>query len=126
VSPRIIHIPLSGGDRKALAKGLRRAHGLHDSLFRQSRENRARAAQKEREAEAIEREADRQECEAWTALMWAGGRAMPSPGEQQANPTIGMALNCGYDLLEVRCNGCQRISLVALRACGPAVSTSQV
>jgi hypothetical protein len=28
VSPRIIHIPLSGGDRKAQAKGIRYAHGL--------------------------------------------------------------------------------------------------
>ena len=33
-SPRIIHIPLSGGDRKAQAKGIRNAHGLHDSYYR--------------------------------------------------------------------------------------------
>jgi hypothetical protein len=31
VSPRIIHIPLSGGDRKAQAKGIRYAHGIHES-----------------------------------------------------------------------------------------------
>ncbi|WP_315747571.1 MULTISPECIES: hypothetical protein [unclassified Bradyrhizobium] len=62
------------------------------------------------------READRLECEAWNATMWAGGPAMPTPGEPQANPTIGMALNAGFDLLEAKCNRCRRISLVALRA----------
>jgi hypothetical protein len=46
---------------------------------------------------------------------WAGA-AMPSPSERQAEPTIRMALNGGYDLLEVKCNACQRVSLVALRA----------
>jgi hypothetical protein len=29
ISPRIILIPMSGGDRKAQAKGIRYAHGLH-------------------------------------------------------------------------------------------------
>ena len=33
MSPRIIHIPLSGGDRKAQAKGIRYAHGLHASVY---------------------------------------------------------------------------------------------
>jgi hypothetical protein len=41
---------------------------------------------------------------------------MPSPGEVQANPTLGKALNAGYDLLEVKCNRCRRVSLVSLRA----------
>jgi hypothetical protein len=116
MSPRIIRIPLSGGLRKAQAKGIRAAHGLHDGLFRRSQKRRADAAQKVREAEAIIRDADRMECEAWSALMWAGGPAMPSPGERQAEPTIGMALNGSYDLLEVKCNACQRVSLIALRA----------
>lgn len=116
MSPRIIQLPLSGGDRKAQAKGLRAAHGLHDGLFRRSQQRRADAAQKQTEADAIVREADRMECEAWSALMWAGGPAMPSQGEPQANPTIGMALSAGYDLLEVRCNRCQRFSRVPLLA----------
>lgn len=107
MSPRIIHLPLSGGDRKAQAKGLRHAHGLHDGLFRKSQQRRADAERKLREFDAIIREADRMECEAWSALMWAGGPAMPSVGETQANPTIGMALNGGYDLLEVKCNECR-------------------
>jgi len=40
--------------------------------------------------------ADRLECEAWNAIMWAGGPAMPSPGEPQAEPTIAKAINGGY------------------------------
>lgn len=35
-------------------------------------------------AEAKLREADRLDCEAWNAIMWAGGPAMPSPGDPQA------------------------------------------
>ena len=34
-SPRIIHIPLLGGDRKAQAKGIRYAHGIHASHYRE-------------------------------------------------------------------------------------------
>ena len=42
--------------------------------------------------------------------------AMPSPGEPQAEPTIGKAINGGYDLLEASCNRCDRVSLVPLRS----------
>jgi hypothetical protein len=108
MSPRIIHIPLSGGDRKAQAKGLRQAHGLHESYYRESVLIRSAA-------EAKIREADKLECEAWNAIMWSGGPAMPSPGEPQADPTIGKAVNGGYDLLEAQCHRCGRVSLVALR-----------
>src|SRR4051812_48849957 len=55
------------------------------------------------------------ECEAWNAIMWAGGPAMPSPGDPQAEPTISNAINGGFDLLEARCNRCDRVSLVPLR-----------
>jgi hypothetical protein len=47
--------------------------------------------------------------------MWAGGPAMPSPGDPRAEPTIGKAINGGYDLLEAKCNRCDRVSLVPLR-----------
>jgi hypothetical protein len=107
MSPRIIHIPLSGGYRKAQAKGIRYAHGIHNSYFKESVLIRSAA-------EAKIREADRLECEAWNAIMWAGGPAMPSPGEPQAEPTIAKAINGGYDLLEAKCNRCDRVSLVAL------------
>jgi hypothetical protein len=108
MSPRIIHIPLSGGDRKAQAKGIRYAHGIHNSYFKESVLIRSAA-------EAKIRGADRLECEAWNAIMWAGGPAMPSLGEPQAEPTIAKAINGGYDLLEAKCNRCKRVSLVALR-----------
>jgi hypothetical protein len=81
MSPRIIHIPLSGGDRNAQPKGIRQAHGLHNSQFRELQLIRSATEEKIREA-------DRLECEAWNAIMWAGGLAMPSPGDPQAEPTI--------------------------------------
>jgi len=34
MSPRIIHIPLSGGDRKARAKGIRCGSGVHSHRIR--------------------------------------------------------------------------------------------
>lgn len=116
MSPRIIQIPLSGGDRKAQAKGIRHAYGLHASYFKESQLIRSAA-------EAKIREADKLECDAWNAIMWAGGPAMPSPGEPQANPTIGKALNAGYDLIEAKCNRCRRISLVSLRAIARPATT---
>jgi hypothetical protein len=57
MSPRIIPIPLSGDLRKAQAKGVRHADGLHDTYFEQSKLIRSAA-------EAKIREADRLECEA--------------------------------------------------------------
>jgi hypothetical protein len=108
MSPRIIHIPLSGGDRKAQAKGIRYAHGIHESAYRESVLIRSAA-------EAKIREADRLECEAWNAIMWAGGPAMPSPGDPQAEPTIGKAINGGFDLLEAKCNRCDRVPTQAVR-----------
>src|SRR5260370_40247649 len=48
--------------------------------------------------------------------MWAGGPARRSPAEPQAAPTITKAINGGYDLLEAKCNRCDRVSLVALRS----------
>jgi hypothetical protein len=48
--------------------------------------------------------------------MWAGGPAMPSPGDPRAEPTIAKAIHGGFDLLEAKCNRCDRVSLVPLRA----------
>ena len=50
MNPRIVHIPLSGGDRKAQAKGLRQAHGLHETYFREPVLIRSAADAKIREA----------------------------------------------------------------------------
>lgn len=111
MSPRIIPIPLSGDLRKAQAKGVRHADGLHDTYFEQSKLIRSAA-------EAKIREADRLECEAWNALMWAwaAGGMRPFVDNRQANPTIGKAINGGYELLEAKCKRCRRLSLVPLRA----------
>jgi hypothetical protein len=61
-----------GGDREAQAKGIRYAHGIHETHYQESVLIRSAA-------EAKIREADRLECEAWNAIMWTGGPAMPSP-----------------------------------------------
>src|SRR3981081_3012175 len=90
-------------------KGMRYAHGIHNSYFKESVLTRSAA-------EAKIREADRLECEAWNAIMWAGGPAMPPPGDPQAEPQSAKAINGGYDLLEAKCTRCDRVSLVALRA----------
>ena len=68
---RIIHTPLSGGDRKAQAKGIRYTHGLQASAYRETVLIRSAA-------EAKLREADRLECEAWNAIMCAGVSWRPS------------------------------------------------
>ena len=99
--PRLIQMPLSGGDRKAQAKELRRARGLHDEYMRQAALVRA-------EARAKHRQADQLECNAWNAIMFCGGPAQPSP-------TIETALNAGYDLLDVKGNRCARLSRADLR-----------
>jgi hypothetical protein len=90
-----------GVDRKAQAKELRRARGLYDEYMKQ-------AAQVRGEAHEKYRAADRLECNAWNAIMFCGGPAEPSP-------TIGTALNAGYDFLEVRCNRCGRLSKADLK-----------
>ena len=47
--------------------------------------------------------------------MWAGGQ-IPSPGNPQAEPMIGKAINGGFDLLEARHNRCDRVSILPLLA----------
>jgi hypothetical protein len=101
--------PAIGGDRKAQAKGIRQAHGLHASYYRESVMIRSAAeSQAARSRPARMRSLERDHVGRWPA--------MPSPGEAQANPTIAKALNASYDLLEVKCNRCRRVSLVSLRA----------
>lgn len=99
--PRVIHIPLSGGDRKAQAKQIRWAHGLHNQLMKQS-------AAARREAELKTREADALECQAWNTIMDCGGPAVPSP-------TIEQALNAGYDFVIAGCNSCNRTNKADLK-----------
>ncbi|WP_458756655.1 hypothetical protein ACSVBT_12810 [Afipia sp. TerB] len=98
-----IHLPLSGGDRKALNKELRRAHGMTRILQNASIEKRAAG-------EALIREADDLACQSWNERMWCDG------GPAQPSPTIGQALNAGYRWLEVVCTRCRRRISVDLTA----------
>jgi hypothetical protein len=100
--PRVIHMPLSGGDRKALAKQLRQAEALHREYSRQAAIERANG-------EGRIRRADRLECDAWNALLFLG-----ILGDQ--SPTIAQAINAGCDRLEVRCDRCARIERVDIGA----------
>ncbi len=70
--PRVIQLPLSGGDRKAQAKELRRARWLYDEYMKQAGVVRA-------EARAKDRKADQLECNAWNAIRFRCGPAQPSP-----------------------------------------------
>ncbi len=101
MTDRIIHWPLSGGDRKALQKALRQAAGAAVALERRSGEARQRG-------EALIREADKLACEAWNARLWAEG------GSVQPSPSIAQAVNGGYGWLRVRCSRCGSISGVSL------------
>jgi hypothetical protein len=64
-------------------------------------------ASAERAANA-RKEADRLACEAWNARM------LGYKGPAQPSPTLGDALNAGYNYLEVRCLGCDTHQTVAL------------
>src|SRR5947207_10050739 len=59
-------------------------------------------------AAAARKEADRLACEAWNKRM------LGFQGPAQLSPTIGDALNAGYDYLEVRCLGCETHQTIAL------------
>jgi hypothetical protein len=100
MSPRVIHIPLSGGDRKSLAKNLRYAEQAFQAETK-------KAAEAQRIADAKLAEARLARCRAWNAAMFMGGPAQPSP-------SIEDALLSGHDLIEVRCNKCNRIERVPL------------
>lgn len=105
MAPKHHPTPLSGGDRKALAKELGRARAMTSILAAQSAEARAKG-------EALIRQADRLTCEAWNEHMWADGAPIgPSP-------TIDRAINGGYPWLEIECSRCKtkrNVDLAALR-----------
>lgn len=92
MSPRIIHIPLSGGDRKAQAKAMRESRGLAREYFRQSEAARAIG-------EAKIREADKLLCDAWTNITFWGGPT-------RSSPTIAQAINGGRPMLWAKCKHC--------------------
>lgn len=66
MAPKHHPTPLSGGDRKALAKELGRARAMTTLLATQSEEARAKGT-------ALIRQADRLLRESWNERMWADG-----------------------------------------------------
>jgi hypothetical protein len=60
--------PLSGGDRKALAKELGKARAMANILATQSAETRAKGA-------ALIQQADKVLCESWNERMWSDGES---------------------------------------------------
>ena len=66
MAPKCHPTPLSGGDRKALAKELGKAGAMATILAAQSAEMRAKG-------EAIIQQADRLLCESWNERMWSDG-----------------------------------------------------
>jgi hypothetical protein len=68
MAPKYHPTPLSGGDRKALAKELGKARAMANILAAQSVEMRAKG-------EAMIQQADRLLCESWYERMWSDGEA---------------------------------------------------
>ncbi|MBP0112802.1 hypothetical protein [Bradyrhizobium vignae] len=105
MAPKHHPTPLSGGDRKALAKELGKARAMTTILATQSAEARAKG-------EALIKQADRLLCESWNERMWADG------GPIDPSPTVDQAINGGFASLEIECSRCQTrrdVDLAALR-----------
>jgi hypothetical protein len=97
-------VPLSGGDRKALAKELGRARAMTTILATRSAEARTKG-------EALIRTADKLLCESWNERMWADGEPI------DPSPAIDQAINGGYSWLEIECSRCKsrrKVDLAAL------------
>lgn len=75
MAPKLHPTPLSGGDRKALAKELGRARAMTNILATQAAEARAKG-------EALIRTADRLLCESCNERMWADGEPNPETGKK--------------------------------------------
>jgi len=97
---RILHIPLSGRDRRHYAAELRKAETAYRYLIRE-----AEAAGKA--ADLALAEVHRLECEIWSTRLFLGGNDEPSP-------SIADALHGGYELLEVQCRHCNHTQMVDL------------
>src|SRR6185437_6623456 len=101
MAPKRHPLPLSGGDRKALAKELGRARAMTTILATRSGEARIKG-------EALIRTADQLLCESWNERMWADGEPI------DPSPTIDQAINGGYSWLEIECSRCKSLRNVDL------------
>jgi hypothetical protein len=112
MSPKHHPTPLSGGDRKALSKELRKSVGVEMMLRRRSEEAGA-------PGDALIRQADNLMCQSWNERMWREG------GPIDPSPTIDQATNGGCGWLQVRCSRCRTDRYVEL-AVLPHVTTTCV
>src|SRR6202012_6133584 len=94
MAPKYPPTPLSGGDRKALAKELGKARAMANILASQSVEMRAKG-------EALIQQADRLLCESWNERMWSDGEPI------DPSPTIDQAVNGGLPWLEIQWARCK-------------------
>jgi hypothetical protein len=106
------HLPLSGGDRKAVTKELSKSRAM-THIFAE------RSAEKREQGEALIREADNLACRSWNERMWSDG------GPIDPSPTVHQAINGGYPWLEIECSRCKAKRDVDLAAL-PHVSTTFV
>jgi hypothetical protein len=102
MAPKYHPMPLSGGDRKALAKELVKSRAMTGILAEQSEQFRSKG-------EALIRKADNLACQSWNERMWSDG------GPAQPSPTIGQAINGGFPWLEVECSRCKTMRLTGLK-----------
>src|SRR5206468_9866419 len=103
MAPKHHHMPLSGGDRKALKK----EHSKSRAMTRIFAE---RSAEKRHEGEALIREANKLACQSWNERMWGDG------GPVDPSPTIDQAVNGGYSWLQIECSRCKVAREVDLAA----------
>lgn len=101
MSPRVIHLPLSGGDRKHYARELRHAQTHHERLLQRIEEAREITIRHRRETRRLM-------CEEWSVRQFLGGPADPSP-------TIAAAIDAGCIILSCECRACARTNRFDLK-----------
>jgi hypothetical protein len=104
MAPKHHPTPLSGGDRKALAKELGKARAMTNILAAQSVETRTKG-------EALIRTADKLLCESWNERMWADGEPI------DPSPSVDQAINGGYPWLEIECSRCNVAERIGSPCC---------
>jgi phage FluMu protein Com len=102
--------PLSGGERKALNKELRKSQGMTVMLARESGDLRARG-------EGLIQRADDLACQSWNERMWSAGEPI------DPSPMIDQAINGGYPWLQIECSRCKTLRDVDLAALRHAPTT---
>lgn len=100
MSPRVIHIPLSGRDRRYYARELRKGEAERARLIQRLEEARIVAAEHQRMVHRLA-------CQEWSVRQFIGGDVEPSP-------SIAAAIDADCIWLLVECSACghgQRVDL---------------